>query len=397
MNSYQSSSKSREKLGELSPLSIKFLIFLLFAIPVINTFQYSLEHIFGLQVSSIVNYIAFGISLILLLSRQLVVTIRSALIILTLALAMFVNYFFTDYASTKWFFNFFGFLLVFASAYNVFFRIDLKSIEKLHAESVRTLIFISGLIILVFLSFWIVNFQSIITLLWSGAGNQIIAMLTDSVGINKQQLGNLMLLFLLAFYFYRIYMTKFALRLHLMAFLLMIPAIFAVRTLFLSLSILLLLLFSFKSMKRFVGVLVLLFSPFLLYVIDNWQSLVSFVASMYDRWNSLLFALDTLVKFPLGLGNGGYHLFVEKNNDLIVSLFGSKLMTERGLFWQAPESDLVYFIASWGFLSLVFFLIVMYVIYFSVALLRIKSVVLPPSLRLILAYAAAFLRWDFAR
>ena len=103
MNSYQSSSKSREKLGELSPLSIKFLIFLLFAIPVINTFQYSLEHIFGLQVSSIVNYIAFSISLILLLSRQLVVTIRSALIILTLALAMFANYFFTDYASTKWF------------------------------------------------------------------------------------------------------------------------------------------------------------------------------------------------------------------------------------------------------------------------------------------------------
>ena len=52
---------------------------------------------------------------------------------------------------------------------------------------------------------------------------------------------------------------------------------------------------------------------------------------MYDRWNSLLFTLDTLVKFPLGLGNGGYHLFVEKNNDLIVSLFDSKLMTERSL------------------------------------------------------------------
>jgi hypothetical protein len=82
-----------------------------------------------------------------------------------------------------------------------------------------------------------------------------------------------------------------------------------------------------------------------------------------------MFSLSVPMDNVFGLGNGGYHVYVDEQNDYLVATYGSESMISRQQFWAAPESDLVYFIASWGVLSVVFFAFFLYLIVKSGAIL----------------------------
>lgn len=76
----------------------------------------------------------------------------------------------------------------------------------------------------------------------------------------------------------------------------------------------------------------------------------------YNRLPSLLFAISFLKNNIFGIGNGGYHIYVSEMQDILTYKFSS----DSKLFWLAPESDIVYFISSFGILSLVFLLLFTY-------------------------------------
>ena len=94
----------------------------------------------------------------------------------------------------------------------------------------------------------------------------------------------------------------------------------------------------------------------------NWNFIEPILYIAYDRLPSLKFAFGYSSEHFFGLGNGGYHKYVGANNDKIVSNYGSEMMLMSGNFWIAPESDLVYFVASWGIFSFIFF----YLFYFII-------------------------------
>jgi len=85
------------------------------------------------------------------------------------------------------------------------------------------------------------------------------------------------------------------------------------------------------------------------------SELLDYAASSYDRGNSLNFSVATLFSTPFGIGNGGYTQFIIDHNYDILMRFGNELMIAQDSFWTTPESDLAYFIASWGVLSVFFF------------------------------------------
>ena len=82
----------------------------------------------------------------------------------------------------------------------------------------------------------------------------------------------------------------------------------------------------------------------------------STIKMYYNRLPSLLFAISFLKNNIFGIGNGGYHIYVSEMQDILTYKFSS----DSKLFWLAPESDIVYFISSFGILSLVFLLLFTY-------------------------------------
>ena len=94
---------------------------------------------------------------------------------------------------------------------------------------------------------------------------------------------------------------------------------------------------------------------FVSFISLNLEQVILVVEDSYDRWPSLKFSWSYMLENIFGLGNGGYHIYVEQHHDQLVAMFGSEQMIQGNYFWVAPESDLAYFIASWGIVSVLFF------------------------------------------
>lgn len=367
-----------------------YLTLLLFIVPAINVFGFAPDYVFNTEfaLSRYLNFASLGVAVALSILMPSALSRRFFRILALFFLALCLNYFFTDYASGKWFLNWIGFLFIFASAYHAFLRMDRTTLDRLERASSRSLIVIAIFLAILCLYIWITNLQSLIWFAQSGMRNNVIALLTYNAGIEKQALGNLGAVLILFLVFFRKRLPKFIISLLLMSLLLTAPALVGIRTLILGLGLFALLAVMLKTKKRIALVTSMVGTPMLIYLIADWESVMVFVSTVYDRWNSLLFAIDAAFKNPFGLGNGGYHVFVERYNDLIVSSFGSERMRERGAFWLAPESDLVYFIASWGVFSLFFFSIMGYVIYMSIRLIRRHGRMMSPIEKLILAFTS---------
>lgn len=379
-----------KRVSGRSVLITTYLALLLFILPAIKVFGFAPEYVFNSEfaLSRYLNFASLGVAFALSLLMPSAFSRRLFGILALFFSALCLNYFFTDYASGKWFLNWIGFLFIFASASHAFLHMDRTTLYKLERTSNRALIVIAIFVSALCLYVWITHLQSLFWFAQSGMRNHVIALLTYDVGIEKQALGSLGAVLILFLIFFRKRLPKITIGLLLISLLLIAPALVGIRTLILGLGLFSLLAMILKTKNRIALVALMVGAPVLVYVFADWQSVMGFVSTVYDRWGSLLFAIDTAFKNPFGLGNGGYHVFVERYNDLIVSRFGSERMLERGEFWLAPESDLVYFIASWGVLSCPFFSLMGYVIYMSVRLIRKHGGMILPVEKLILAFTA---------
>lgn len=373
--------------GRLIAVSLPLLLFL---IPVINAFRSAPEYVFNsdFSLSRYLNFISLGIAFVLVLLMRSGFSKRLFTVLVAFFFVLTLNYFFTDYASRKWFLNWVGFLFIFGAIYNAFLRMDVVALKIFNRLSGRLLILCIFLVALAFLYVWIINFRSLFWFFQSAMTNHVIALHTYSVGIEKQALGSLGAIFILFLIFFRSNLPKYHLFILWLSFILIAPALIGVRTLILGLGLFGLFAIILKSQTRFVLWSALAGVPLCLYLVLDWKSVTVVVSELYDRWNSLLAAVNAAIDNPLGLGNGGYHVYVERYNDVLVANFGSEKMLKTGAFWQAPESDLVYFIASWGVLSLVFFSIMGYVIYMSIRLIRRRGSRVAPIEKMILAFTS---------
>lgn len=336
--------------------SLLVLLLLLVIIPFVNAVREFPSAVFSsdLPVTSILNYLALTGAVILFLQTRLRFNFQVVLYAVLAFCLLLVNLMFAEHASAKWAINWVGFILVYVAVAGAFAKMPALQACRLQLFCKRTFLSLLSITALLLLWVWMRDYTLVFYFTEQSMYNHSIALARDQVGLEKQALGTLAALVIVwsfaSWHSLKIF-EKSTLIISLIVFM---PALIGIRTLFLGLGAFLLIRYFLKNGNRFflgIGVLVFLVLAFLLYR----DQMVDIIQDSYDRYHSLAAAISTAFEKPFGVGNGGYHIFVEANNLQIVGRFGSEKMLETGSFWLAPESDLVYFIASWGLLSLFFF------------------------------------------
>ena len=307
----------------------------------------------NIPVSSIYNFAALALALMIYVLfdkpfPKSVLKIAAVLVVMLL-----FNYAVTEYASLKWFLNWLGF--IFISAVIVNSIVSLGEATRVLLER-QCSILIRGILVvisLIMMMTWYLDTDALVRNIFVKPNN-VIALLTLHAGIDKQSMGIFFGMILsFGFCFWRTW--SLATRLLLVATLILsLPALIGIRTLYLGTTLVLAWYYVSRNPPKKDIVLVASLSSIAIAVLYS-SELLDYAANSYDRINSLRLSFATLFSTPFGVGNGGYSQFIIDNEALILTQFGSELMIARDAFWRAPESDLVYFIASWGVLSIVFF------------------------------------------
>jgi hypothetical protein len=341
-----------------SSIKSYYILFLLVVTPFVNTFAFigvPFPVLQPLDISRYTNYVALVLGSVLLFKkRSLSVNTHALYICIVITIMLVLNYLLTRFASFKWLTNWIGFLLISLTLVTVLCSLTDNQIAAISRSLIKLLVplivILSGLFLLV----WFLRFNVLISYLSNSQLNSVIGILTSELGFEKQSLGTMMGLTVFFVFSGWTKFSNFERFLLILSLLIFFPAIIGIRTLILGMLLFLIFVFFTRLVIfRFVAApLLLLFS---LVVFSYWQEILPILDQNFDRLPSLKFAWSAMTENWLGLGNGGYHLYVEQFNDEILYTYGSDLMIRTGGFWKAPESDLVYFIASWGILSIVFF------------------------------------------
>lgn len=360
-------------------VKIHYLLFLIIIYPFLRVFQnyfYVIPVENHLFIWSVFNYLIFIATLVVLTINEKrysssIITVVSVAVIL-----LFINLIFAEMASLKWAANWIGFIFIFTAVAQIFksmtdgemyiFQLKVLSLMKWIA-----VLFLGIIILSLILEPWYLD-PRLFEYYALQSQNHLISMYRNTVGVFKQTFG-VFLLFLIGYAFTHWHLLRKRQRFILLLFFLInLPAMFGVRTLILSLIVGSLVLFFLKNKFRlFVGILMFLVVVIQVYL--NWAQIYIIIETLYDRLPSLQFAVSTMTTNLFGLGNGAYHIYAEENNARLLAQFGSELMEFDGVFWIAPESDLVYFIASWGILSVLFFTFFAYIIVVGTNLFHIKD------------------------
>lgn len=303
--------------------------------------------------------------------------ILSEVVIITLLIS---NLLFAEMAQVKWAINWLGFLFILGVVAQL-----LKSLSdaEMYVFQIR---FIKVLAVLVFI-LTVLTFYALIIEPWYTdpaflkyyileERNQILSLYRYHIGGNKQSFGLFSMIVMSFVYTHWSVLSNKVKSVFITFFVINFVAIVGVRTVILSFMVGLLAFYFLKNKFRHL-LAVLLASFILLIVYIYWNEIVDVIIILYDRFPALNFAVNAMTENVFGLGNGAYSVYVLENNDRLLSQFGSEKMEGHGVFWSAPESDLVYFIASWGVLSIVFFLALGFLVYKSVKLFKYKETLFP--------------------
>jgi len=294
-----------------------------------------------------------------------------------LLVMLFANYALTDYASTKWLLNWLGFVFISIVIVNVLAKASRFDLEVIQASILGTLNICSILLALLLIIYTFSNFSEIPIYNGTYDYSSALWVLGCTVGIEKQAFGNfLCYLMLLNFHFWR-HQSKKKNILFVALIVLLIPVgLTTIRTLFLGLALWATWLFLTRRPRLMFASTIMLI-PGMAFGYLYLSDIIIFVGGAYDRFSSLKFAFTTMLSMPFGLGNGGYHVFVADNNASLLANFASESIKKTGLFWGAPESDLVYFIASWGVFSIIFYAMFFYLLFKGGFILRVFPHLLP--------------------
>ena len=320
---------------------------------------------------SFYNYAALALSFMVLLLSNKPFPKGILEIAAVLSAMLLFNYAVTEYASLKWLFNWLAYIFISAVMVNSIVsasETELTLLQRYCSNLIRVILIIISIIMMMT---WYLNTDALLSNIFVKPNN-VIYLLTANAGLEKQALGIFFgMVFSFSFCFWRTWSS--ATKLLLIGTLIFsMPALLGIRTLYLGVTLVGVWYYvTVNSSKKDILFVVSLSLIVIASLYSN--ELLDYAENSYDRINSLKFSVATLFSTPFGIGNGGYYQFVIDNNNSILAQFGSEAMLSKGFFWSAPESDLSYFIASWGVLSVFFFGFYAYMLSSGRKLLRIRS------------------------
>lgn len=355
-------------------LKLNLLVFFLIIFPFIKVFT---DYYYVIIVDnpllpwSLFNFFSVALCGVILILHQkkyaygLIITVSSVLVL------MLINFFFAEMASPKWMINWMGFLLLFVTVVQMVKTLTDAEIYMLQIKFTVAAVIIIGLFTLLTLYALLIEPWYLEPRLFNyyvfEDRNQIHRLYRDLIGTNKQHFGIFAVMLISLTVTHWKVLPKGVRVLLIFFYSVNLIAIVGVRTAILGSMVGVMAFYFLKNNFRKMIALLLALSVILL-VIQYWTEVMLVVEIAYDRLPALQFAIHMMTQNFFGLGNGAYTIYVEANNDQLLSQFGSELMERHGLFWKAPESDLVYFIASWGVKSIFFFGFLGYLVVHAVRL-----------------------------
>ncbi len=334
------------------------------------------------MISSYANYFGFIFAFYVALKNNFIFSTRLIVSGIFILLLLILNYFFSAHAQVSWMLNWIAFIFFAVVLSQLISRLSHAEMEIFQCIAMKFIFIIIKLFLVLVLCVWLTNLKDLIYYFSTERLNHIIAILTNNIGIQKQNLGTFYgFLILFSIVFWR-QLTNLSRLFLCLSCLILFPSFLGINTLHLAvfLCIVWALITKSRTRKFFLCISIILLVPVSLMY---WQEVITIFQDHYDRLPSLKFSLSTIGTNPFGLGNGGYAVYVEKYNKLLLHSFasgagvGAELMNRRNEFWLAPESDLVYFFASWGILSIPFFSYFIFVLHKGGKLLHRKGVLLP--------------------
>lgn len=362
---------------------IYLLVFFLVIYPFIKVFssyQYLIPVADPLFIWSVFNFIAILGCFLAFLLHEKEYSLRVILVAISIITLMVANYFLSEMAQVKWLFNWLGFLFIFAvvaqlvksltDAEMYILQIKLISVFKIVIGLLTVLTFYALVIEPWYMDARLFNYYVF------EERNHIHALYRYHIGSNKQHFGIFSLLISTFVFTHWKMLSKKVQFLVIIFFTVNLVAIIGVRTVILSSIVGIMALYFLKNgLRKLLAFLIGILSLLILYI--YWSEIVDVIILLYDRFPALNFAVNAMTENVFGIGNGAYTIYVLENNDRLLAQFGSELMERHGLFWKAPESDLVYFIASWGILSIFFFAFLGFLIFRAAKLYHFEPSLFP--------------------
>ncbi len=348
MNTIENSTSSFN--GKLVAFVISlFLIVFPFAIAFPDVFDDSS------QMDRVQNWTLFICTLLFLGSYRRGFNIRILAIHILLLFVYIINYMFAYFSNTSWLLNSFAFLSFSLMFSHIFLNCNEVLIRRLDHYVNFLVLSISFALIIMFYwgAIFIPDYFNL-----SYERNIIINEFNAKFGLYKQTFGYLFSLIIIWNFVYWGVMSPRRKAVFIVLAFAATPIFLGIRTSILGLCLLFLLINIGKNYLTFALVLssLLMIWPSVIYSDD----LMILIELFYDRLPSVKFGFDQLSSF--GVGNGGYHFYAAEFSDALFNKYASGIMLLHGGFWVAPESDLAYFMASFGFLSIVFLMLYLYII-----------------------------------
>jgi len=331
------------------------LVILLVILPFLALFRghEGIESVVPLIPNYILNYGAILLAVVLF--HRCVGRIRPDVlgIVVLFALTYLINFMANPHANPKLLLNSLGFMFVFLSVAAAILRLSDTSRMAIEKKFDSAVFVILVCLSLIFLATIVANASSILDFFLGGTHNNSMWLLTTHFTVSKQALGNLLILLVMWCLCSWGSLSARRKRLFVACIILGFPFWIAIRTFYFSLAFLAITLFVFRTRQLITRYLVICLSVVGgVFVVGYRSTIYEHVDKYYNRLPGMLFAVDTLKEHPMGLGNGAYHVFVDNNYDVLAREY---LYGGRRKFARAPESDLTYFVWSFGVLSVVFF------------------------------------------
>lgn len=291
------------------------------------------------------------------------VSTRTWIFALALQLLLLGNYVLTPHASSQWVINWL-LLCTIALAASVSAQ-NIPSGSDWTFQSEMKRILVSVLIVLSVVSAWTqfaylneIGPSTFVTLVRDREFNSIIAFHTRVYGLEKQHYGVLAAIVLMSvLYFWGSWSPRMR---WFLAFLLVLqwPFLLGTRSLHLVAGIIVLYL-------MIVGLPLKVWTPILgglcvlgLYVLIQFPT--EAISEVFDRGPVIQAALNVPMHHPLGVGIGGYGTWITTNSEDLTATYIPQSWPGGFEMWSAPETDIAFFVISWGFASVMFALLYMF-------------------------------------
>lgn len=299
-------------------------------------------------VGDLMAVIIFLISCAMIYLRRNIFHKRIFEVLIIVVGMLIVNFWLTPLASLKWLINWLGFLVAFL--YFATFMYQLNSSEVGYLQNYVKKIFTLSMILLIVLiiPIWLNDYRQILEQV-EIFSSQNLSFFTEGLGILKQHLAYFCALIFISGAIFWNQLSKFTKLIFLVFCILLLPIIHSSRSMLVGLILTLGWNYASKSKLRlfFASIISIVFINIIIINLGAEYLLMDFAN---NRFVGLKFSWDVLQNTIFGLGNGGYHIYTLSHPELTLEY------SAKGGFPIAPESDPTYFLASWGILSIFFFL-----------------------------------------